>query len=136
QIFKPETVKLMTSVQSPQGVTARRGLGWDIDSPFNGPKGKIFPLGSYGHTGWTGTSIWIDPFSQSFLIFLSNRNHPDESGNVIALRAKLGTLAAKAISDFIFAYVQGALDPRKEASASTSRSETKVAQVKTLNGID
>src|SRR6267142_1605395 len=133
QIFKPETVKLMTSVQSPEGVTARRGLGLDIDSPYNGPRGKIFPLGSYGHTGWTGTSIWIDPFSQSFLIFLSNRNHPDESGNVIALRAKLGTLAAEAISDFNFAYVPGALEAR--ASAASTR-EAKLAQRKTLNGMD
>lgn len=139
RIFKPETVKLMTSVQSPEGVPARRGLGWDIDSPYNGPRGKIFPLGSYGHTGWTGTSIWIDPFSRSFVIFLSNRNHPSESGNVIALRAKLGTLAAEAISDFNFAYVPGALEPRAEAQVSSraaSRNETKVAQMKTLNGID
>jgi uncharacterized protein YbbC (DUF1343 family)/CubicO group peptidase (beta-lactamase class C family) len=137
QIFKPETVKLMTSVQSPEGVAARRGLGWDIDSPYNGPRGKIFPLGSYGHTGWTGTSIWIDPFSQSFLIFLSNRNHPDESGNVVGLRAKLGTLAAEAISDFNFAYVPGALEPRPEARATgSSTREAKMAQLKTLNGID
>ena len=137
QIFKPETVKLMTSVQSPEGVSARRGLGWDIDSPYNGPRGKIFPLGSYGHTGWTGTSIWIDPFSQSFLIFLSNRNHPEESGNVTRLRADLGTLAGEAISDFNFAYVPGALEPRAEARASASSTrETKVAQLKTLNGID
>lgn len=139
QIFKPETVKLMTSVQSPEGVPARRGLGWDIDSPYNGPKGKLFPLGSYGHTGWTGTSIWLDPFSQSFVIFLSNRNHPDESGNVIGLRAKLGTLAAEAISDFNLAYVPGTLEPRAEARASSgsaSRSEAKVAKMKTLNGID
>src|ERR1051326_1798521 len=114
RIFKPETVKLMTSVQSPEGVIARRGLGWDIDSPYNGPRGKIFPLGSYGHTGWTGTSIWIYPFSQSFVILLSNRNHPDESGNVTRLRATLGTLAAEAISDFNFAYVPGALEPRAE----------------------
>ena len=118
QIFKPETVKLMTSVQSPEGVAVRRGLGWDIDSPYNGPRGKIFPLGSYGHTGWTGTSIWIDPFSQSFLIFLSNRNHPDESGNVNRLRATLGTLAGEAITDFNFAYVPGALEPPAEAKAT------------------
>ncbi len=139
QIFKPETVKLMTSVQSPPGAPARRGLGWDIDSPYNGPRGKIFPLGSYGHTGWTGTSIWIDPFSQSLVIFLSNRNHPDESGNVIALRRTLGTLAGEAICDFNFAYVPGALEPRVEAqvvSPLARRSETKVAQLKTLNGID
>ena len=78
RIFKPETVKLMTSVQSPESVPARRGLGWDIDSGYSGPRGKIFPIGSYGHTGWTGTSLWIDPFSQTFVIFLSNRNHPTE----------------------------------------------------------
>jgi len=152
QIFKPETVKLMTSVQSPEGVTARRGLGWDIDSPFNGPRGKIFPLGSYGHTGWTGTSIWIDPFSQSFLIFLSNRNHPDESGNVTRLRGILGTLAAEAISDFNFAYVPGALEPSRfspslvgttstsspisDHTVPSSPRDTKVTRLKTLNGID
>src|SRR5580765_4296507 len=74
RIFKPETVRLMTTVQTPSSVPARRGLGWDIDSGFSGPRGKFFPLGSFGHTGWTGTSIWIDPYSDSFLIFLSNRN--------------------------------------------------------------
>ena len=58
-----------------------------------------------GHTGWTGGSLWVDPFSQSFVIFLSNRNHPDENGSVNALRAKLGTLAAEAITDFDFDHV-------------------------------
>jgi len=53
--------------------------------------------------------VWIDPFSQTFVIFLSNRNHPDESGNVGALRAKLGTLVGEAITDFNFASVTGAL---------------------------
>src|SRR5437588_2325152 len=52
RIFKPETVKLMTSVQSPPNITARRGLGWDIDSGFSRPRGTVFPRGSYGHTGW------------------------------------------------------------------------------------
>ncbi len=97
RIFKPETVRLMTTIQSPPAISAHRGLGWDIDSGYSGPRGKIFPIGSYGHTGWTGTSLWIDPSSKSFVIFLSNRNHPDETGNVIALRAKLGTLGAEAI---------------------------------------
>src|SRR5690606_10214310 len=60
RIFKPETVKLMTSVHTPPNVTGRRGLGWDIDTGYSGPRGELFPLGSYGHTGWTGTSIWID----------------------------------------------------------------------------
>ncbi|PYJ06688.1 MAG: hypothetical protein DME25_06000, partial [Verrucomicrobia bacterium] len=121
RILKPETIKLMTSVQTPGSVSVRRGLGWDIDSGYSGPRGKIFPLGSYGHTGWTGTSLWIDPFSQTSLIFLSNRNHPNESGNVGSLRSRLGTLAAEAISDFNFAYVPGALAARAEAESSASR---------------
>jgi uncharacterized protein YbbC (DUF1343 family)/CubicO group peptidase (beta-lactamase class C family) len=127
RIFKPETVDLMTSVQSPASISARRGLGWDIDSGYSGLRGKLFPVGSYGHTGWTGTSIWIDPFSQTFVIFLSNRNHPDESGNVGALRAKLGTLAAEAITDYNFASVAGAL---------VRRSQPKAAEARALNGID
>jgi CubicO group peptidase (beta-lactamase class C family) len=97
KIFKPETVKLMTSVQTPPKISAQRGLGWDIDSRFAGPRGEIFPLGSYGHTGWTGGSLWIDPASKTFVIFLSNRNHPTEKGSVGALRHTLGTLTAEAL---------------------------------------
>ena len=102
RIFKPETVRLMTSVQSPPAISAKRGLGWDIDTAFSGPRGDVFPIGSYGHTGWTGGSLWIDPFSKTFLIFLSNRNHPTEAGNVIPLRHKLGTLAAEALVNVDF----------------------------------
>jgi CubicO group peptidase (beta-lactamase class C family) len=115
RIFKPETVRLMTSVQSPPSVPERRGLGWDIDSPYARARGDLFPIGSYGHTGWTGTSIWIDPFSQTFLIFLSNRNHPTEEGTVVALRKVLGTLAAEAEPDFDFAHVPGALPAMEKA---------------------
>lgn len=134
RIFKPETVKLMTSVQTPTNVTSRRGLGWDIDSGYSGPRGKLFPLGSYGHTGWTGTSLWVDPFSKSFVIFLANRNHPTEKGSVIALRAKLGTLAAEAITDFDFASVSGALTPRSESGDKPTALKTPTHQA--LNGID
>ncbi|HXT11813.1 MAG TPA: serine hydrolase domain-containing protein [Candidatus Angelobacter sp.] len=114
RIFKPRTVKLMTSVQTPPGISVKRGLGWDIDSAFSGPRGELFPVGSYGHTGWTGGSLWIDPFSKTFVIFLSNRNHPTEAGSVIALRRKLGTLAAEALVDVHF--------PRSSAEQRT-RSE-------------
>lgn len=102
RIFKPQTVKLMTSVQSPPAISAKRGLGWDIDTAFSGPRGNLFPIGSYGHTGWTGGSLWIDPFSKTFVIFLSNRNHPTEAGNVVPLRHKLGTLAAEALVNVNF----------------------------------
>ena len=97
RVLETKTVRLMTSNQSPESLTAKRGLGWDIDTGYSGPRGEHFPIGSFGHTGWTGTSIWIDPTSKSFVIFLSNRNHPDESGSVVALRKTIGTLAAEAI---------------------------------------
>ena len=138
-VFKPETVRLWTSVQTPPEVAGRRGLGWDIDTSYSGPRGKLFPIGSYGHTGWTGTSIWIDPFSKTFLIFLSNRNHPTEAGSVVALRSKLGTLAAEAVKNFNFAYVPGALAPREDA-AMAGRLRPSAVPVDTaapvLNGID
>lgn len=109
RIFQPETVAMMTRVQSPAGVPEWRGLGWDIDSPYCGERGSVFPVGGYGHTGWTGPSLWIDPFSQTLVIFLCNRVHPDGKGNILPLRAQLGTLAAKAIQDFHFDYVPGAI---------------------------
>jgi CubicO group peptidase (beta-lactamase class C family) len=108
-LFKPATVDLMTGVQTPPGVTARRGLGWDIDSPYAGLRGAHFPLGSYGHTGWTGTSLWIDPYSQTFVVFLSNRNHPSEEGTTGGLRSQLSTLAAEALTDVDFSRFTNAL---------------------------
>ena len=106
KIFKPETVRLMTRVQTPPEISALRGFGWDIDTSFSGPRGEVFPLGSYGHTGWTGGSLWIDPASKTFVIFLSNRNHPSEAGSVIALRHQLGTLGAQAVADFDFSQLR------------------------------
>ena len=76
-----------------------RGLGWDINSNFSTNRGDAFPLGSFGHTGFTGTSIWIDPATDMFLVFLSNRVHPDGKGDVAALRGKVATIAASAVTD-------------------------------------
>jgi len=133
-LLKPETIRQITSVQTPPGLP-RRGLGWDIDSPYAGPRGNLFPLGSYGHTGWTGTSLWIDPFSQTFLIFLSNRNHPSEDGNILPLRRELGTLAAEAVDTFNFVDVPGALPPAP-AQTNGLASPTPQPQTEVLNGID
>jgi uncharacterized protein YbbC (DUF1343 family) len=109
RVFRPETVALMTSVQSPEAVLSRRGLGWDIDSPYSRPRGVVFPRGSFGHTGWTGAALWIDPFSKTFWILLSNRVHPDGRGSTLLLYSELGTLAAKAVEGFDFEHVEGAL---------------------------
>ncbi|MGB0587498.1 MAG: serine hydrolase domain-containing protein [Limisphaerales bacterium] len=114
RLFKPETVQLMTSVQTPSSLPARRGLGWDIDTSYSSPRGHKFPLGSFGHTGFTGPSLWIDPHSKTFVVFLCNRVHPTERGpSVVPLRQTIGTLAAEAVKGFNFEHVPGALPPLK-----------------------
>ena len=79
--------------------------------------------GRTGHTGWTGTSLWIDPFSRTFVILLSNRNHPTEAASVVALRRQVGTLAAEAVADFNFLYVPGALARRPADSEPAAPSQ-------------
>ena len=102
RIFKRETVQFMTSVHTPEGMKARRGLGWDIDSPYSSPRGNHFAVGGYGHTGWTGGSLWIDPATRTIVILMTSRTHPDGRGNVIALRREVATLAAEALRRFSF----------------------------------
>jgi CubicO group peptidase (beta-lactamase class C family) len=97
RVLSPESVRLLTTVQSPPGIAALRGLGMDIDSPFaQRPRGTLFPVGSFGHTGFTGCVLWIDPGSRSFYVFLSNRVYPDDKGNVLPLYTEIATLSARA----------------------------------------
>lgn len=97
RILAPDSVRLLTTVQSPPGIAALRGLGMDIDSPYAlRPRGTLYPVGSFGHTGFTGCILWIDPGSRSFYVFLSNRVYPDDRANVLPLYTRLGTLAAEA----------------------------------------
>lgn len=134
RVLQAESVKLMRTVQSPPLITARRAFGFDLDSPYAGPRGNTFPIGSFGHTGWTGTSLWIDPFSETFVIFMSNRNHP-AGGSVLNLRYRLGSLAAEAV-EFDFSKVTGALPSlsRTQRTAWTQKIERPRGDV--LNGID
>jgi len=96
RILSPLTVKLMTTVYEPVKKSGR-GLGWDIASDYMGQRGDIFPLGSYGHTGFTGTSIIVDPFSQTQLIILSNRVHPDGKGEIMQLRKDVANIVASSL---------------------------------------
>ncbi len=130
RVLKPETVRLKTSVQSPAGLTSldaknrpvRRALGWDIDTPYRTPphdyslsRGALFSIGGYGHTGWTGQMLWIDPFSRTFVIFLCNRyvdSSTDTRPAVYQLHHRISTLAAEAVPDFDFKNVPGALPGR------------------------
>jgi uncharacterized protein YbbC (DUF1343 family) len=97
-ILSPLTVERMTSPSTPAGMKDLRGLGWDIDSTYSANRGDLFPpIQSFGHTGFTGTSLWLDPRSKGYVIFLSNRVHPDGKGDVTALRGKVATVAAAAL---------------------------------------
>jgi uncharacterized protein YbbC (DUF1343 family)/CubicO group peptidase (beta-lactamase class C family) len=101
RVLSPATVRAMTNPATPIGLPIR-GLGWDIDSGYT-KKGDLFGLQSFGHTGWTGTFIWTDKPSQTFVILLTNRNHV-RSGNVLPLEWKLATLIAAAADDLPASY--------------------------------
>ena len=97
RLFSALTVEKFTTPQSPADQPILRGLGWDIDSPFSGNRGDLFPIGSYGHTGFTGTSIWIDPVSDSYVILLANSVHPFRRPAITGLRGKVATITAAAL---------------------------------------
>ncbi|HEX3703285.1 MAG TPA: exo-beta-N-acetylmuramidase NamZ domain-containing protein [Vicinamibacterales bacterium] len=97
RVLSAATVSTMTSPATPVDMADVRGLGWDIDSVYSANRGELFPIGSYGHTGFTGTSLWLDPASQSYVVFLSNRVHPDGKGDVTPLRGRVATVAAAAL---------------------------------------
>jgi SSS family transporter len=112
--LKQATLQLMTKPEQPstaentaniytadlqltKGV-ATRGFGWDINTAFSRPRGSIFPIGSFGHTGFTGTTLWVDPSSDSYVVLLTNAVHPHVgAGSVLALRAQVATEAARAL---------------------------------------
>jgi len=138
RILSPLGVIRMTSPATPPGVGGVRGLGWDIDTSFSVNRGELLPLGSFGHTGWTGTSLWIDPNTGTYIILLTNRVHPDGTGDAGPLRARVATVVAAALRDlpadatlrrasWSSAHVapSGVAPPRADAAAG-----------RTLNGID
>src|ERR1700674_3532029 len=94
RVLAPITGEKMTTPQQPPAATAVRGFGWDLDSPFSSSRGELFPIGSYGHTGFTGTSLWIDPFSRTYVILLTNAVHPHRGKSVNSLRSRVATIAA------------------------------------------
>ncbi len=86
RILSPNSIGQMAIPESPPGVARLRGLGWDLAAPLVSNRDQLLPIGSYGHTGFTGTMLWIDPLSQSFVIVLTNRTYPDGSGDARPLR--------------------------------------------------
>jgi uncharacterized protein YbbC (DUF1343 family)/CubicO group peptidase (beta-lactamase class C family) len=97
-LFSPVTIRKFSTPATPVNQPILRGLGWDIDSQYSGNRGDLFPVGaSFGHTGFTGTSIWIDPASQTYVILLANSGHPHLRAAITPLRRRVATLAAAAV---------------------------------------
>ena len=109
-VLTPATIAKMTAPQQPVNGTAVRGFGWDIDSPFSTNRGELLPVGGYGHTGFTGTSLWIDPATKTYILLLTNAVHMNmvylntpppkekEKGSAVALRTKVATAVAAALA--------------------------------------
>jgi len=98
RVLSPASVTRMTSPATPSAMSVQRGLGWDIDSSYSANRGDLYPIGSFGHTGFTGTSIWIDPVSRTYVVLLTNRVHPDGKGDATPVRAKVATIVAAEFS--------------------------------------
>jgi uncharacterized protein YbbC (DUF1343 family)/CubicO group peptidase (beta-lactamase class C family) len=96
QIFSNATVKAFTEPASPADQPILRALGWDMDSPFSSNRGELFPIGSFGHTGYTGTDMWMDPISKSFVILLTNVVHPNGIKSLSSLRSQVATIVGAA----------------------------------------
>lgn len=96
KILSRVAIEKMTTPQQPASASVLRGLGWDIDSPFSSNRGELLPVGSYGHTGFTGTSLWIDPTTDSYILILTNTVHLPH-GSCISLRTRVATAVAAAL---------------------------------------
>ena len=120
RILSPLTVAEMTRPRLVSKGGATRGLGWDMNTTYSTNRGDLFPLGSFGHTGFTGTSIWIDPASEMFVVFLSNRVHPDGKGDVGPLRGRVASIVAGAVTDTVAV---------ERARAQSAKYYTEVVQV-------
>ncbi len=106
-ILSAATIGKMTMPQQPANSTVLRGFGWDIDSPFSSNRGELLPVGGFGHTGFTGTSLWIDPTTKTYIVLLTNAVHMNavpaaksvrDKGSAASLRTKVATAVALALA--------------------------------------
>lgn len=128
RILSPLGVATMTRPRAVAEDGGARGLGWDITSSFASNRGDLFPPGSFGHTGFTGTSLWLDPANEMFLIFLSNRVHPDGKGDVGALRGRIASIVAASLTDTT------AEAARVESARFATETLLSLARLKDANG--
>ena len=135
RVLSPLSVRAMTTPRPVPG--GLRSYGWDVDTSFSINRGELFPRGkSFGHTGFTGTSIWIDPGSETVVIFLSNRLHPDGKGNVTRVRNQVATLAAAALLPGAQSAEREARSAREEDPSTLRPPRSVLPRCDVLTGID
>lgn len=135
KVLSPLAVVQMTSAQSPLGKAALRGLGWDLESPYASVRGDLLPAGSYGHTGFTGASMWIDPETETFVILMTNRVHPKANTSVVSLRSHVANIVASGIEQVDTARIRDDSFARYgKAAAAEARGRRTTSQV--LTGLD
>jgi uncharacterized protein YbbC (DUF1343 family) len=135
-VLSPLSVIKMTTPQSPPDHSAVRGLGWDLDSPYSSTRGDLLPLGSYGHTGFTGTSLWIDPTTEIYVVLMTNRVHPTVRTSVVSLRSHVATIAAAAIEDLDEEELRRAAWSRRVGRAAKDETRRKAPRGRVLTGLD
>jgi uncharacterized protein YbbC (DUF1343 family) len=97
KILSRLAIEKMSTPQQPANAPSLRGLGWDIDSPFASNRGELLPVGSFGHTGFTGTSLWIDPVTDTYIILLTNAVHMP-GGSTVSLRSRVATAVVQGLA--------------------------------------
>ncbi|MGZ4842899.1 MAG: exo-beta-N-acetylmuramidase NamZ domain-containing protein, partial [Candidatus Angelobacter sp.] len=136
-ILDGDIIEKMTTPQQPPNATEVRGLGWDIDSSFSSNRGSLLPVGSFGHTGWTGTSMWIDPYTNTYVILLTNSVVPRHGPAIISLRSRVATAVATLLHLDVSSPDQKkqlAITGYNEAAAASRRLAARNGHV--LTGID
>lgn len=136
RILTSRSIEEMTIPQSPQGALHLRGLGWDVAAPLGSNRDQLLPVGSFGHTGFTGTMLWIDPVSKTFVVILTNRTYPDGNGNAGILRKEILALVSERRPPLTEERVLAARPALGNVLASAKLRELQVGQAPIATGVD
>ena len=134
RILRLASIAALASVASPLADTPWRGIGWELAPPFVANQDRLPPVGAIGHTGYTGTGLWIDLVTRQFVVILTNRVHPDDSGDARPLRAQVLALLASRTAPMSTADMGSRLPWTLPTLRDASRLPTSTGPVQT--GID
>lgn len=134
QILRPASIAALAAAASPLATAPWRGLGWDLAAPFAPNHDRLPPIGIIGHTGYTGTGLWIDLVTRQFIVILTNRVYPDDSGDARPLRAQLLALLTSRAASANVAQIGRLLPSALPALRAADRLPTSTGPVQT--GID